>query len=102
MNPHIEEALANCEVGRRVLTALRQLLANDLYLLTVNANERSLSHCLATHLHAEFPELNVDCEYNRDGIEPKRLPHLGLYPNSDDEDAKTVFPDIIVSPSGLE
>jgi hypothetical protein len=100
MHRGIEETLASHELGGRVLNALRRFIDNDLYLLEVNANERSLTHCLAIHLQSEFPALNVDCEYNRDGIDPKRLPHLDLHPNSEDEDAKTVYPDIIVHRRG--
>jgi hypothetical protein len=100
VNRGIEQTLASHDLGGHVLNALRRLMEKDLYLLKVNANERSLSHCLAFHLQLEFPALNVDCEYNRDGIDPKRLPHLNLYPDSEDEDAKTVYPDIIVHRRG--
>jgi hypothetical protein len=100
VKPAIEQTLNSHEFGDHVLTALRRLVENDLYLLIVNANERSLSHCLAVYLRSEFAELDVDCEYNRDGIDPKQLPHLNLYPDSQDEDAKTVFPDIIVHRRG--
>ena len=100
MNHRVEETLASHKLGGGVLNALRRFMENDLYLLKVNANERSLSHCLAIYLQSEFPTFNIDCEYNRDGINPKRLPHLDLYPDSEDEDAKTVYPDIIVHRRG--
>lgn len=48
------------------------------------------------------PGWNVDCEYNRDGVEPKRLRHLELYPDSEDVEAKTVFPDVIVHRRGTQ
>ena len=73
------------------------LLAHDGYLLTCDLNERSITHKFAEHLQLEFPEWNVDCEYNRDNDDPKRLalpPRHDI--NSDDIDAKTVFPDIII------
>jgi hypothetical protein len=100
MDRRIVETITTHELGRYVLTALHNFIKNDLHLLKVNANERSLSHCLAVYLQDEFPGFNVDCEYNRDGIDPKRLPHLDLYPDSEDENAKTVFPDIIVHRRG--
>ncbi|WP_130537530.1 hypothetical protein [Thiomicrorhabdus indica] len=75
--------------------AIATLIEKDIYLMEVNANERSISAKLAFHLQAELPEYEVDVEYNRDGIEPKRLAHMELYPDQEDEDAKTVFPDII-------
>ena len=52
------------------------------------------------YLQAVFPEFDVDCEYNRDGIEPKRLGHFGLGPNEEDSDAKTVFPDVVIHQRG--
>lgn len=52
------------------------------------------------YLQQYFPDWSVDCEYNRDGIEPKRLGHLELYPDSEDVEAKTVFPDVIVHRRG--
>lgn len=42
----------------------------------------------------------ADCEYNRDGVDPKRLEYLPLCPDSEDDDAKTVFPDVIVHRRG--
>jgi hypothetical protein len=100
VNRCIEETLASRDSGGRVLTALRRLIENDRHLLEVDANERSLTHCLAMYLKDEFPSLDVDCEYNRDGIDPKRLPPLDLHPDSADENAQTVFPDIIVHRRG--
>ena len=82
MNPHIKEILLSRKIGDKVLRALQRFIDNDLYLLRINANERSLSHCLAIYLQEEFPAFNVDCEYNRDGIDPKRLPQLDLYQDS--------------------
>ena len=54
------------------------------------------------YLQLSFPGWNVDCEYNRDGVEPKRLRHLELYPDSEDVEAKTVFPDVIVHRRGTQ
>ena len=96
----IRETLLAREVGEGILAAVGSLLDRDTYLLMVDANERSISHRLAMYLEREFPDFNIDCEYNRDGIEPKRLPALDLHPDSGDTDAKTVFPDIIVHRRG--
>jgi hypothetical protein len=92
----IREILLACEVGQAILAAVDSLLDRDAYLLKADANERSISHRLGMYLEREFPDFNVDCEYNRDGIEPKKLPRFVLQPDSQDTDAKTVFPDIIV------
>lgn len=88
--------LRSVDVGESVLTALRQLLVDDRVLLLIDANERSICFRFAMYLQQQFNEWTVDCEYNRDDIEPKRLSHLGLTPDSEDDEAKTVFPDVIV------
>lgn len=88
------------EVARRVAAAVEALLAADAFLFEADVNERSISHKLAVHLAAEFPEWDVDCEYNRDGFDPKRL-HLSKKTLlSDDTEATTVYPDIIIHQRG--
>jgi hypothetical protein len=88
--------VAKKEVVRRVHAAYDALIKHDRALLEVDANERSITHKLAEHLQTEFPGWNVDCEYNRNGVIPKRL--LGTVETvlTGDTDGKTVFPDIIV------
>lgn len=71
------------------------MLTPDAHLLLVDANERSIAYRFASYLQAYLPKWIVDCEYNRDGVDPKKLGHLELWPNSEDEDARTVFPDVI-------
>ncbi|WP_175824506.1 hypothetical protein [Burkholderia cepacia] len=86
--------------GEAVARALSELLVNDQDLLGIDANERSITFRFAMYLQSCFRGWTVDCEYNRDGIEPKRLGDLALYPYSDDDEAKTVFPDVIVHRRG--
>ncbi|MDC6176136.1 hypothetical protein C2I33_08050 [Ralstonia solanacearum] len=86
--------------GDAVIRALSELLNNDQDLLGIDANERSITFRFAMYLQQHFPDWTVDCEYNRDGTEPKRLGHLELYPDSEDDEAKTVFPDVIVHRRG--
>lgn len=93
--------LLSREPGDAVLAAVEALLAVDSYLLTVNANERSISHRLAVHLNGRFDGYSVDCEYNRDDIDPKRIRYLNLDPREDDDEGQTVFPDIVVHKRGL-
>jgi hypothetical protein len=88
--------------GENVVCALSELLVNDHELLGINANERSITFRFAMYLQLRLPAWTVDCEYNRDGTDPKRLGHLELYPDSEDEEAKTVFPDVIVHRRGTE
>ncbi|HGF5711697.1 TPA: hypothetical protein ACF25K_004907, partial [Klebsiella pneumoniae] len=94
--------LNQCEPGEPVSHALSELLFNDHDLLSIDANERSITFRFAMYLQLSFPGWNVDCEYNRDGVEPKRLRHLELYPDSEDVEAKTVFPDVIVHRRGTQ
>lgn len=90
------EYLRSHAPGEAVADALSELLANDHHLLGVDANERSITFRFAMYLQMRLPEWVVDCEYNRDGIEPKRLGSFDLYPDNEDDEAKTVFPDVIV------
>jgi hypothetical protein len=85
------------EVLARVKRAADKLVRHDHELLVLDANERSLTHRLALYLESEFEGWNVDCEYNRNRHDPKvlKLPVVSDVP-SDDTDATTVFPDVIV------
>ncbi len=91
----IATQLRTREPGDVVMAALNCLLQKDGYLLEVDANERSISHRFAMYLQEQLPDYHIDCEYNRDGVEPKRIGHLDLHPDIEDTDGKTVFPDII-------
>ncbi|MEK8048535.1 hypothetical protein [Ideonella margarita] len=82
--------------------ALDRLIEIDQYLLDANCSERSLTHRLAVHLEGEFPQYSVDCEYNRDGFDVKRLQlsERQIRVSDEDLDAVTVFPDIAVHVRG--
>ena len=88
------------DVVRRLYAAYNTLLKHDRALLELDANERSLTHKLAEHLQDEFPDWNVDCEYNRKGTLPKRLIGIKENVSIDDTCGKTVFPDVIVHHRG--
>jgi hypothetical protein len=81
--------------------ALARLYDQDRHLLTAGVNERSVTHRLAMYLQEFLPQWGVDCEYNRDGIKPKRavLPVDRVTP--DDLKARTVYPNIIVHRRGV-
>lgn len=98
----IADQLKTREPGDAVLTALYRLLQEDAYLLKVDANERCISQRFGMYLQAQLPKHHVDCEYNRDGIEPKRIGHLELHPDAEDTEGKTVFPDIIAHVRGTK
>jgi len=94
------ENLSKEDVRMRIERAYKKLFEKDGYLLKVNANERSITHRLAIHLESVFPGYNVDCEYNRNGIDPKILINFKKEINSDDTSGVTVFPDIIIHRRG--
>lgn len=90
----------DANIAEKLLSAVRALLEKDSKLLQLDAHERSISHRLALHLTAEFSQYDVDCEYNRDLHEPKRL-HLAPECTSESgADGSRVFPDIIVHRRG--
>lgn len=78
------------------------VIKNDAYLLVASATERSITHRMAIYLEEEFPEYDVDCEYNRNGLETKKLESYKKTINSDDTDGVTVYPDIIVHHRGTK
>ncbi|BCM24872.1 hypothetical protein [Methyloradius palustris] len=83
--------------------ALDKLFELDAYLLDIDSSERSMSHRLAIHLMSELPDYDVDCEYNRDGFDVKRLQlpeRMAIV--DDDIEAVTVFPDIIIHQRGTK
>ena len=82
-------------VAEPLQASIQELLDRDDFLLRNNVNERTISHRLAMYMQEHFPNWDVDCEYNRNHDDPKRIPAPKRI-ESDDVDAKTVFPDIIV------
>src|SRR5260370_2676914 len=88
------------ELQQKVKSAIDHLFHRDGDLFTLDANERSISHKLASYLQEEFgDEWNVDCEYNRDRHDTKYLQSFNVSDKSvktNDTNAKTVYPDIIV------
>jgi hypothetical protein len=94
-------------VRQKVLRAIDHLLESDAYLLKVDVNERSITHWLAVYLQEQFEGWHVDCEYNRQRDDVKRLLYgceilLSEAPSVYDTDAKTVYPDIIVHRRGRD
>ncbi len=68
---------------------LNQFMENDIILLDIGANERTISHKIACYLDKKFENLDVDCEYNRDINNIKNI--SGICNNFNH-----VLPDIIV------
>ena len=84
------------ELHMKVEAALSEFFCEDIDLLCLNANERSITHKFAEHLQRQFSDLDVDCEYNRHGIDKKELVFALGTTATDCEHAKTVYPDVIV------
>ena len=84
------------ELESVVTSALQRLFRHDAHLLDADANERSISHRLAIYIQEALPTWDVDCEYNRNGHDPKTTMLPIEDTTTDDEDARTVYPDIII------
>jgi len=77
--------------------ALRLLMANDIFLLETDVAERTVAARLACYLIPLFPGHDVDVEYNRHGVDSKRVdlpePYRGDY-------SGRIYPDLIVHRRG--
>jgi hypothetical protein len=82
--------------------ALHNLRFADGHLISVDANERAITHRLGHHLQILLPLWHVDCEYNRDGHEPKVTYLEPRTTSTADTEGDTVFPDIIVHRRGTK
>jgi hypothetical protein len=76
-------------IERRLMAAKAMFLANDSELLHTSLSERSMTHKFAEALQNVFRSWHVDCEYNRDGTDSKRI-------DIPEKQGKTVLPDIII------
>lgn len=90
-------------IKQKIIQAYKIFLKHDRPLLQRGVNERSITHKFAEHLQREFPDYDVDCEYNKTGLQTKAL--IGLQnmfkpAPADDKKATTVFPDIIIHHRG--
>ena len=96
----------NFESIRHAVGDAVQQLSNEPKLFDFQINGRTLTQRLSMYLQPAFEPLAVDCEYNRmwteKGDEMKVLP-WGTEPTwTDDIDAKTVYPDIIIHERGTQ
>jgi hypothetical protein len=98
-----KEVLEVLEVLEKIMIAYLKLLKNDSYLLEVDANERSITHRFAIYLEDEFPDYNVDCEYNRNDTDIKKIELISKqYISATDAKGNTVsvYPDMIIHHRG--
>ncbi|NCP88452.1 hypothetical protein GW781_14235 [bacterium] len=86
----------------RIQQAVSKLMKIDKDLLLIDVNERSITHRLGIYLQEQFPEWDVDCEYNRlidnkkQMVLTKRLKAKIGETTPEDTQAKTVYPDLII------
>src|SRR3974377_119685 len=79
----------------KVVAALREFYAREIFLFEHDLGERTLTHRLAVHLEKQFAGFDVDCNYDRLGARTLRLPH-GTIVSTDDHFGKSIYPDILV------
>ena len=74
--------------------SIKILFEKDNFLLKEDVNERSITHKLAEYIQQQFPNWNVDCEYNKIGVIIKKL--HGIRECSNNRSTDKVYPDIII------
>ena len=79
----------------KVVAALKEFYAREAFLFAQDLGERTLTHRLAVHLEKQFPDFDVDCDFDRLGPRTLQLPH-GSIVSTDDHLGKSIYPDIDV------
>lgn len=99
------------EIEQKIKNALLRFYKEDSYLIDNNVHERSLTFRLGMYLQNEFPDYNVDCEYNKNY---QTFQYNKLLSARCDKEPKfnckecgdhrkcTVFPDIIIHQRGTD
>src|SRR5437867_5577475 len=95
----ILEGAPDGDMAGAVAAAISALFDRDKFLFQADINERSITHSLAFHLASRFLGWHVDCEYNRDGFDPKIL-HWSGEDDASEANGSRVYPDIIVHHRG--
>ena len=99
------KAVSKERVELAIQSAQERLWNEDRILLKLDAHERSICFRFAVYLAEQFPEFDVDCEYNRNHAEDDYLKRLkdenlfeivGRESRFGDEDGLMIMPDIIV------
>lgn len=72
---------SQAEIAQKLHRALDRIYHADHVLLELEVHERTIASRLAMYLQDEFTEWNVDCEYNRDARDPKRILGRRVYPD---------------------
>jgi hypothetical protein len=76
--------------------AVRGVYESDIDLVGSKANEKAIAHRLAIYLESSFPEMNVDCEYNRYGEELSSEQLPGIEKCKEGKGTDWIIPDILI------
>jgi hypothetical protein len=93
----MEEKMIKCKFNCLLKLAIEEFYAKDSVLVEKGGMEQAcvvrIFHYLQNNMDNDFAELNLDCEYNKKGEEPKTIP---------DEDGKQVHirPDMLLHSRG--
>ena len=79
----------------KIVAALKEFYARETFLFEQDLGERTLTHRLAVQVERQFPEFEVDCDFDRLGQRTLNLPH-GSIVSTDDHLGKSIYPDIVV------
>src|ERR1700744_3588922 len=79
----------------KVVAALKEFYVREALLFEHDLGERTLTHRLAVEVERQFPDYEVDCEFDRLGPRTLNLPR-GSIVSTDDHLGKSVYPDIVV------
>jgi hypothetical protein len=79
----------------KIVGALTDFYSRETHLLERGFGERALTHRFAVALERQFPEWDIDCDYNRLGERTWRLPKASIV-STDDDLGKSIYPDIVV------
>lgn len=82
------------EMQSQIQSAISVLLDSDAVLFQNDAAERTITARFAIYIQKEFPDWNVDCEYNRNLDDVKRLKEVCNPSNH--KNGSSVYPDIII------
>ena len=95
------------EIEGKVNFALDIFYVKDKYLIDNDIHERSMTHKLAIYLEELFKEYDVDCEYNKNISESKKIhdieseiQKIRKIEKDEYKDSVVVFPDITIHKRG--
>lgn len=97
MTQQLDKGTMTGSIEELVGHALRLLFTRDALLLEKNVAERSIASKLAAYLMPHFPVHQVDVEYNRHGLEKKKV---DLPTSCRGGGKKRIFPDVVVHQRG--